>query len=361
MTTSATVIAPLTLPRGRAWANRLALAPLTTTQSNADGTASAWDLDWTRLVAAGGYGMIMTCAAHVQKNGQAFSGQLGISDDRHIAGLTQVAAIIRDAGAVSSVQLFHGGARSLGGALGARVAPTAHGPDVHELTAGEIGHISEDFVCAARRAHLAGFDGIELHAAFGWLLTQFLSPELNLRTDRYGGDLEGRSRLIFEILRGVRSATDTEFQIGLRVSAGRYGLRLADLTQMSEELMRTELIDYLDLAPWDVSLRSKEPGYEGRTIVSAFTELSRGNAVIGASGRLRTGAQIEALLDAGCDFAMIGRLAVAEPAVARRLLDDPAHSVVTLPISADRLERAGISPPFLEHLRQYRGFLSDTA
>jgi 2,4-dienoyl-CoA reductase-like NADH-dependent reductase (Old Yellow Enzyme family) len=350
---------PVILGRGPAWPNRIALAPLTNTQSHADGTASSWDRDWFRLVSAGGYGMVMTCAAHVQRNGQAFPGQLGIYDAKHIPGLAQIAAIIRDAGAVSSVQLFHGGARSLGGDLGTPVAPTAHRLDVHELSTGEVEQLGADFVRAAQRAHVAGFDGVELHGAFGWLLTQFLSPELNLRKDRYGGDLEGRSRLIFEILGGIRSATDDEFQVGLRLSMGRYGMRLSELTRLSEDLMLAGLVDYLDLAPWDVAALSSESGYVGRTIVSAFTELDRGNAVIGASGRLHTAQQARALLEAGCDFAMIGRLAVAEPGFARRLLDDPEHTAVTLPVSTQFLERTGISPPMIEHMGQYRGFLTE--
>lgn len=87
------------------------------------------------------------------------------------------------------------------------------------LSTEEVERVIEDFVLGAKRAERAGFHGIELHGAHGYLLSQFLSPQYNRRTDRYGGSLENRARIVFEIIDGVRAACARDFQIGLRLSA----------------------------------------------------------------------------------------------------------------------------------------------
>jgi 2,4-dienoyl-CoA reductase-like NADH-dependent reductase (Old Yellow Enzyme family) len=103
---------PMTLTRGPAWKNRFMLAPLTNTQSHPDGRMSDDEFNWLTARADGGFGLVMTCAAHVQRTGQGFPGQLGVFSDDHLAGLTRLADAIRAKGAVSSVQLHHAGIRS---------------------------------------------------------------------------------------------------------------------------------------------------------------------------------------------------------------------------------------------------------
>src|SRR5271168_1299327 len=106
------LFAPLTFSRGPTWKNRFMLAPLTNGQSHADGVLSDDEFRWLTYRATGGFGLVMTCAAHVQAAGQGFAGQLGVFSDDHLPGLGRLAAAIRSGGAVSSVQLHHAGIRS---------------------------------------------------------------------------------------------------------------------------------------------------------------------------------------------------------------------------------------------------------
>ena len=148
----------------------------------------------------------MTCAAHVQRVGQGFAGQLGVFSDDQLPGLTRLAAAVHAEGAVSSIQLFHAGIRSAAALTGeAPRGPSDHAETgARALTLVEVEQLVEDFIGAALRAQAAGFNGVELHGAHGYILCAFLSPEFNQRTDRYGGSLENRARIIFEIIAGIR-------------------------------------------------------------------------------------------------------------------------------------------------------------
>lgn len=250
--------APLVRPWARA-EEPAASCPLTNKQSNEDGTVSDYDLAWIERCARGGYAMTMTCAANVQSVGKGFQGQLGIYDDRHIEGLARLAALIRAGGSVSSVQLHHGGARALGGVNGVPAGPSGHIADgARVLSTAEVEELRDDYITAAQRADSAGFDGVEVHGAFGHVLAQFLSPTLNTRVDHYGGSLEGRSRLLFEIIEGIRESCRPDFQIGLKLSMERFGLRVAEIRDVAAEAIRTGSVDYLDIAPHDIEKIAEE-------------------------------------------------------------------------------------------------------
>lgn len=133
------------------------------------------------------------------------------------------------------------------------------------LSLSEVAQLRDDFIAAAQRAERAGFDGVEVHAAFGWVITQLLSPTLSQRNDRYGGDLEGRSRLLFEIVDGKRGSCGADFQIGLHLSMERCGLRLSESREVAARAMREEKIDYLDMAPWNVAKEVEDEEFRGRT------------------------------------------------------------------------------------------------
>src|ERR1700689_4833900 len=196
-----TLFEPLTFTRGPAWRNRFMLAPLTNSQSHPDGRLSDEEFNWLTYRATGGFGLVMTCAAHVQRGGQGFPGQLGVFSDDHLPGLTRLAAKIRAEGAVSSVQLHHAGIKSPAALIGE--APRGPSDNVESgaraLSAAEVETLIEDFIAAAVRAEKAGFDGVELHGAHGYILCAFLSPETNLRTDRYGGSLDKPARTVWGI------------------------------------------------------------------------------------------------------------------------------------------------------------------
>src|SRR5271154_821111 len=240
----------LSFSHGPALRNRFVLAPLTNSQSHPDGRLSDEEFRWLTMRAKGGFGLVMTCAAHVQRIGQGFPGQLGVFGDEHLPGLTRLAADIKAQGSVSSVQLHHAGLRSPEALIGER--PVGPSPDAEtntrELSTEEVEQLTEDFIAAAVRSEKAGFDGVELHGAHGYILCAFLSPETNRRDDRYGGSLENRARLIFEIIDGVRGRTRPDFQLGLRLSSERFGLRFAEQREVVRQVLAAGKLDYLDLS-----------------------------------------------------------------------------------------------------------------
>lgn len=351
---------PLTLQHGPAMKNRFMLAPLTNQQSGSDGTATEDDIAWMARAAHGGYALMQTCATTVEAGGRAFKGQLGIHDDGLLPGLMRMADAIRLGGALSAVQLHHAGHRAQPG-LGGIPAPASDGnaPGYAALTTSEVERVRDSFIKAAQRAEKAGFDGVAVHGAFGWVLSEFLSPELNRRTDRYGGSLENRSRLTFEVIDGIRAACRPDFQIGFRLSVERYGLRFEELVDVTAEAMRQSKIDYFDLALWDSQQVMHEGKYRGRSMLSAFTELSRHGVRLGVAGKIRDAARAAELLDEGCDFAVIARGAILCPDFPARVRTDPNYTGPTLPVTADYLRSVGLSEPFIDYMRTaWDGFVS---
>jgi 2,4-dienoyl-CoA reductase-like NADH-dependent reductase (Old Yellow Enzyme family) len=339
--------------------NRFALAPLTTQQSATDGTVSDHDLEWLRRCAKSGFALVQTCAANVQAVGKAFEGQMGIYSDDHLDGLASLAAAIKENGCISSVQLHHGGYRACAHSIGMPVGPCDNPVyGARGLSLSEVAELRDAFIAAAQRAERAGFDGVEVHAAFGWVITQFLSPTLNQRNDRYGGDLEGRSRLLFEIIDGIRGSCRPGFQIGLRLSMERYGLRLSEIRDVAVLALREEKIDYLDMAPWDVAKEADDEEFRGRTLLSVFTDLPRGRVRLGASGKVMGAEQAAGVLETGCDFVMIGRAAILHHDFPERVRSDHAYRSPPLPVTEDYLRQEGLSSAFIAYMKGWDNFVA---
>ncbi|RSM12062.1 hypothetical protein CEP52_002579 [Fusarium oligoseptatum] len=350
---------PLPLKRGPPLKHRLLLAPLTNWQCNDDGTIPDEEVEWLTRCAIGGFSMVMTCAANVHPFGKVFPGQMGIYSDKHLAGLRRVADAIRKHGAISSVQLHHAGGRASTDMAGTVVGPSEiPSLGVLGLSLQEVEQLREDFIIAALRAETAGFDGVEVHSAFGWIFMQFLSPAFNRRTDHYGGSLENRSRFLFEVIDGIRTRCRPDFQIGLRISMERYGMELGEVRDVCARALREEQIDYLDLAVWDYTKRSQEKGFEGRTLLSVFTELPRSNVRLGASGKIMNAQQALEVLDGGCDFVMLGKAAILQSSFPKHVKDDVDYQLPKLPVTEAYLKRQGLSPKFVQYMRTWEGFVA---
>jgi 2,4-dienoyl-CoA reductase-like NADH-dependent reductase (Old Yellow Enzyme family) len=330
---------PMTFPRGPAMKNRFMLAPLTNSQSHDDGTLSDDEFHWLTMRAKGGFGLTMTCAAHVQAEGRGFPGQLGIFSDAHLPGLTRLADAIREAGSLSSVQLHHAGMRSPAALIGT----TPHCPSVNEefgaraLTTAETEQLIEDFVLAAERADRAGFDGVELHGAHGYILCQYLSSEINHREDRFGGTLDNRARPIFDIIAGIRARCRADFQVGVRLSPERFGMELDEVRTVAQRLMTEGQIDYLDMSLWDVFKEPESPAHQGRTLMSYFTDLDRGGVRLGVAGKVAKPEHALACLEAGVDFVLLGRAAILQHDFPDQVAQDPGFTPVQLPVSRSHL------------------------
>jgi 2,4-dienoyl-CoA reductase-like NADH-dependent reductase (Old Yellow Enzyme family) len=170
---------------------------------------------------ASGPGIFITEATAVMKEGRLAPFQLGIWSDDHIAGLSRIAGTVKEAGAVSMIQIHHAGLISPESvnAFPAGPSPDENKPNSRSLSVDEIRIIKDSFIAGALRAKKAGFDGIELHGAHGYLLNQFASSFFNKREDEFGGDLQGRLKLAAGIIRGIRALCGDEFIIGYRLGA----------------------------------------------------------------------------------------------------------------------------------------------
>lgn len=358
---TADLFAPLTFARGPAMKNRFMLAPLTNTQSHVDGTLSDDEFRWLTYRAEGGFGLTMTCAAHVQRQGQGFPGQLGVFGDQHLPGLTRLAAAIKAAGSVAALQLHHAGMRSPNELIGeAPVCPSEdEATGSRALTLVEVEQLVEDFVAAAVRSEKAGFDGVEIHGAHGYIICQFLSPTINRREDRYGGSPENRARILHEIIAGIRARCRPDFNLGLRLSPERFDLQLAEIRDLAQTLMAQGQIDYLDMSLWDVAKEPNEEAFKGKTLMSYFTELDRGNVRLGVAGKIMTAQTARQCLENGADYVLIGRAAILHHDYPQKVAADPDFTPVALPVSREHLKAERLSPAFIEYMNNWKGFVAE--
>jgi 2,4-dienoyl-CoA reductase-like NADH-dependent reductase (Old Yellow Enzyme family) len=352
---------PLAFARGPAMKNRFMLAPLTNLQSHADGRLSDDEFRWLTFRAKGGFGLTMTCAAHVQREGQGFPGQLGIFSDDHLPGLTRLASAIKEEGSVAIAQLHHAGMRSPADLIGqAPLCPSDNDETkARALAPQEIEVLTEDFIAAAVRAQAAGFDGVELHGAHGYMICQFLSAETNRRDDRWGGSLENRTRLLHDIIEGIRARTPANFMLGVRLSPERFGLKLAEIRDVAAGLMRGGQLDFLDMSLWDVFKEPVETEFQGRSLMSYFTDLDRGRTRLGVAGKILSGDDAARALANGANFAIIGRAAILHHDFPRRIEADPHFKPVSLPVTAAYLRNEGLGPKFVGYMQGWKGFVAE--
>lgn len=361
--TTPDLFAPLSLSRGPDMKNRLMLAPMINQQSHPDGRLADTELNWLEMRAKGGFGLVMTCATSVQANGFGFPGQLGIFSDDHVPGLTRLATALNAHDTHSVLQLYHGGMRCPPELVNNDlVAPSAdERSGARAMTTDEVKQLADDFIAGAKRADQAGFDGVEIHGAHGYQICAFLSPTLNRREDAYGGDLDGRSRLLFDIVDGVRAACRPDFSIGVRLSPERFGQRLGEIRQVAQRLMTEQKIDYIDMSLWDVFKEPVEDEFKGRPLVDWFTELDRGPVRLGGAGKLAGGDDARRALAAGLDFAVIGRAAILHHDFPQAIAADPDFTALPLPVSVDHLRSQGVGDAFLRYLGEWDGFLKESA
>ncbi|MBW2366842.1 MAG: NADH:flavin oxidoreductase [Deltaproteobacteria bacterium] len=183
-----------------------------------------------KRLASNEVGLIITGYAFVQKNGQCFTDMNGIDTDDHIPGYEIMTRAVHDCGGKIVMQIVHGGINATATAMtgGDLIAvsvpnsPGGRGVQPRELTEADIESIIDAFGQAAGRVQAAGFDGVQLHGAHGYLVTQFLSPHSNRRTDRWGGSLENRMRFAVESIRAMRKQVDGDFPIMIKLGCRDY-------------------------------------------------------------------------------------------------------------------------------------------
>lgn len=338
-------------------ANRLAVAPMTTTQSNPDGSVSEAEAAWLERLAGDGYGLVLTCAAAISKASIAFPRQMSLGDDALLGGLTALAGRMKARGAVTVVQLCHGGSRALPELTGveAHSASRYELPGVpgfvppRELGVAQIEQIVEDFAAASVRAAQAGFGGVEFHGANGYLFTQFLSTMTNHRHDGYGGRLEHRARLAREVVRACRQRVPRGFVLGFRLSfengGPETGLDLDENIQVMNWLAEDGLdyghVSHLNLAAPSV----KHPGQVALTLIRQGVDR---HLPLMAAGGVLSRADAERALELGADLVAVGRAAIGNAQVPGRLGRNEV--LVRTPFSRPHLAALGISEEFVGYL-----------
>ena len=352
------VLSPLSFVRGPDMKNRFMLAPLTNSQSHEDGIMSEEEFHWLTMRSKGGFGLTMTCAAHVQAIGKGFPGQLGVFSDDHLEGLIRLAKEIKSNNSLAIVQLHHAGMRSPKELIGEEpVCPSDNKEfSARALTISEVHKLRDDFIEAAIRSEKAGFDGVELHGAHGYIICQFLSGEVNIREDEYGGSLENRSRLLKEIIAGVRSECREDFMLGVRLSSERFGIFIGESKELAAELMTSGDLDFLDMSLWDSFKEPEEEQFKGKSLIQHFVELNRGNTRLGVAGNLRTPQDVTKAMELGVDWIMLGRAAILHHNFPHLYEQDNGFVPIEIPVSAEYLTKEGLSQKFIDYMSNW-GFV----
>jgi 2,4-dienoyl-CoA reductase-like NADH-dependent reductase (Old Yellow Enzyme family) len=312
-----------------------------------------WHLVHLGARATGGAGIVCTEATHVSAEGRITAKCLGLWNEAQRDGLARIVAFIESQGAVPAVQLAHAGRKAsihvpwqgsgphaiadggweVIGPSARAFAPGHHVP--RAMSHEDIARVTAEFVHSTKLAREAGFKIIDLHAAHGYLLHEFLSPLSNQRNDGYGGDLAGRARFLLEVVAAVRTEWPAELPLFVRLSCTDWvegGLTMADAVEISRMLAATGQVDLMDCSTGGNDPRQKitpGPGYQVR-----FAETIRREAAIatGAVGMINTPDLAEEILANGrADLILMGRKLMAEPSwpllAARALHSDQAWPV----------------------------------
>jgi 2,4-dienoyl-CoA reductase-like NADH-dependent reductase (Old Yellow Enzyme family) len=302
--------------------------------ASADGFANDWHLVHLGSRAVGGAGLVLTEATAVTPEGRISPQDLGIWQDDHVEMLARIVRFVRAQGAAAGVQLAHAGRKGStfrpwdgqgavppgdGGwqPVGPSQEAFAAGfPAPRPLAEGEIGDIVEAFRAAARRALTAGFEVVEIHAAHGYLLHEFLSPLVNHRSDAYGGSFDGRVRLCLEVVDGVRSVWPERMPVFVRLSCSDWVAGGWDLEQSVElaRRLRERGVDLVDCSSGGVVPSAEIPFAPGFQV--PFAERIRREASIstGAVGLVTTPEQADKIVrDGQADCVLLARELLREP------------------------------------------------
>ena len=341
--------------------NRSVLAAMTNKQSHADGTLSDEEMRFLLRRAEGGFGLITTAASHVQESGQGWVGEFGVWGDHHLPGLTSLATQLKQHGSKSFVQIFHGGMRSPSSITGQQASSASVNfiseseGSSRRLSTIEVEETISCFVKAAQRCEAAGFDGVELHGAHGYLIAQFLGSNTNRRSDTFGGDVEQRCTFLLRIIRGIREVVSDEFAIMVRLSpvSEEIGITMKDTKQVIDLLIK-ESIDALHISCWDVF--EKQDNHQ--TITKELCSIYSESIPIVSTGSVWSAADAQFVLDQGAQAVGVARVALPHPDWAS-LVTDMAYKPKVAPFTPEELRSADLSPTFVEYMRRWRGFVTD--
>lgn len=313
--------------------NRLAVAPMTRISATAAGVPTEAMTRYYAGFARGGFGLIVTEGIYTDRAyAQGYAGQPGLTDAQQVAAWRQVVAAVHQQGGRIVAQLMHAGALSQANRFrDDTVGPSAVQPKGQQMTVyagkgpyrmprameeADILQAIEGFAQAARLARDAGFDGVEIHGANGYLLDQFLTGYTNQRQDAWGGSIAKRMRLPLETVRAVRVAVGTGFPVGVRISQGKVNDFVHKWPEGAEgaaavfSALGASAVDYLHVTEYEAWM----PAFadDGATLVQLARRAAPGLAIV-ANGSLHEPSRATGLLDDGATLVALGRGALANP------------------------------------------------
>ncbi|WP_065383346.1 NADH-dependent flavin oxidoreductase [Hyphomonas sp. ND6WE1B] len=337
---------PFTFNNGITLRNRIVMAPMTTWSANPDGSISDEELAYYRH-RANGVGLVLTGCAHVLANGIGFTDEFAAYDDRFIPSLRALADAAKSGGAPAILQIFHAGNKAIpdlvpngeivsASALKAPAGAFNSGEsESRALSHEEILDVIRSFGEATRRAIEAGFDGIELHGAHGFLIQNFFSPFFNRRTDFWGGPLENRMRFPLAVVAEVQRVIDTHakkpFLLGYRVSpeeSGEGALRIEDSLVLIDRLVESG-VDYIHASLVDILTAKPIDAMSGQLTAELISERVAGRVPVIAAGKVRTPSQADDALSLGLSLVAVGKGLVMNPNWVELALDGRESEIET--------------------------------
>jgi NADPH2 dehydrogenase len=308
-------------------ANRLVMPPLVIWQSDESGLVSEnHKTHYKRCSKGAGYTIVE--ATVVSPEGKLAATQLGIYEDSHLEGLTDLARIIKENGSLAGIQIHHAGGtakkENIGGLtpLVPSLSVFPEGFDARELTGADIDRIIQDFAKAAERAVKAGFDIIELHGAHGYLIAQFLSPKKNQRTDKYGGTPENRRRFLTEVVEAVKKAVNGQALLSIRLGVADDPIPVGEPYMTLEEGVATaRLCEELGMDILDISCSHgadpaiKPENSEWSSLIHHGMAVKKAVSipVIGVGGIKEPEQAARLIADGSLDMVAVGKGILADP------------------------------------------------
>ncbi|MCG6036321.1 NADH-dependent flavin oxidoreductase [Acinetobacter baumannii] len=326
--------------------NRIIMAPMTTWSANPDGTVSEQELNYIRQ-RVNGVGLVITGCTHVQENGIGFTNEFAAFDDRFIPSLEQLAQAAKSGGAPAILQIFHAGNKAIPDLIpnadvisaSALKTPTSSFVDSkmmsRALSHDEVLEVIHAFGETTRRAIEAGFDGVELHGAHGFLIQNFFSPLFNQRQDEWGGSLEKRMHfpleIVKEVKRVIKQYAKKPFALGYRISVEEYdenGLRISDSLQLIDCLIDSG-ISYLHISLTDILNSKPVDSVDEKLTIQSIIEHVNYRIPLISAGKIRTPHQALQALSLGLPLVAIGKALVMNPDWVELTANDQADQIST--------------------------------
>ena len=327
-----------TLNNGVTIKNRLVVAPMTHFGSQADGLIS--DQERTFLSnRAGDMGLFITAATLVQKDGKAFHGQPEATGEHCLDSLKETAQILRQQGTKAILQIHHGGSKAIDDLLDGldKISASASEEEgAREASAAEVEELIASFAQAADLAIRAGFDGVEIHGANGYLIQQFYSAQSNRRSDQWGGSLENRMRFPLAVVDAVAAVREkhqrNDFIIGYRFSpeeAGEDGLTMTETGALIDALVQKPL-QYLHVSLWEFDKKIRRGGDTAQTRMQFIHDRINGKLPLIGVGNLFTADDILAAFETGwAEFIALGKTVMINPHIATQISEGREAEIET--------------------------------